>query len=122
MKPFDALMQVAIEAREAEEQAMRDLFRTHPVLCQANIVEEIARLIGEDDWRARAEGIKLRARIAGNFAPTDITVAPARAEDLGGFDRVFEAIPEAERKAALLALLGQVAPEIVWSETDAPQA
>ena len=86
---------------QADEQ-VREVFQRLPKLRAEAIASVIEGLLEHMDWRARAEGVKLRARIAGDFAPTEIAMAPQRAEDLGGMDAVLATIPK-ETLAALVA-------------------
>ena len=94
----DALME-SLKAH-ADEQ-VRDVFKRLPGLNAESVAKVVHDLMGHSDWRARAEGVKLRARIAGDFAPDVVTMTPSRAEDLGGMDAVFQGMPP-EMLAALV--------------------
>jgi hypothetical protein len=78
----------------ADEQ-VRDVFKRIGTLKAEAIAKKIEYLLNHDDWRANVEGIKLRARIAGDYAAEEVKVTPQRAEDLGGMDDVLSQLPQA---------------------------
>jgi hypothetical protein len=94
-------------AEQANEQ-VRDAFQRIAGLSSDSIARKIEYLINHEDWRANAEGIKLRARIAGDFAPDVVAVRADRAEDLGGMDEQLGQIPV----AILLAMVQKTRREL----------
>ena len=97
MATDDALMETL--KAHADEQ-VRDVFKRLPALRAEAVAGKVQYLLNHADWRAVAEGVKLRARLAGDFAAEVVTMTPLRAEDLGGLDAVFREMPP-----DLLALL-----------------
>ena len=85
---------------QADEQ-VRDVFKRLPELHAEAVAKKVQMLLNHADWRAVAEGVKLRARLAGDFAPEVVTVNPQRAEDLGSMDDVLATIPQ-EKLVALM--------------------
>lgn len=91
-----------------QDEQVRDVFKRMAGLQAEAIAKKVQYLIDHDDWRANAEGIKLRARIAGDFAPDVVAVRADRAEDLGGMDEQLAQIPT----AILLAMVAKTKREL----------
>lgn len=89
--PQDLVEQI----RSVADEQVRDVFKRMGTLKAEAIARKIEYLLNHDDWRANVEGIKLRARIAGDYAAEEVKVTPQRAEDLGGMDDVLSQLPEA---------------------------
>lgn len=93
--------------KEIADEQVRDVFKRLGSLQAEAIARKIEYLLNHDDWRANVEGIKLRARIAGDYAAEEVKVTPQRAEDLGGMDDVLAQLPE----AVLLAIATKTRPK-----------
>lgn len=94
MPESDPVYQAALDALAAEaDEQVRDVFRRLPGLKAEAIAKKVEMLLEHKEWRAVAEGIKLRARIAGDFAPEEVRLGPQRAEDLGQMDDVLAQLP-----------------------------
>ena len=91
-----------------QEEQVRDVFKRIAGLQAEAIALKVQYLIDHEDWRANAEGIKLRARIAGDFAPDVVAVRADRAEDLGGMDELLAQIPT----TILLAMVAKTRREL----------
>jgi len=93
-------------AAHADEQ-IRDVFNRMAELKAEAIAEKIRFLLNHADWRAIEAGIKLRAKIAGDFAPEVIAFRPDRAEDLGQMDEELAQIPT----TILMAMIAKAKPK-----------
>ena len=90
------------------DEEVRDVFKRMGSLKAEAIAKKIEYLLNHDDWRANVEGIKLRARIAGDYAAEEVKVTPQRAEDLGGMDEVLAQLPEELLFAIAMRTKGQL--------------
>lgn len=75
------------------EERVRDVFQRIAMLNAEAIAKKIEYLLNYEDWRANVEGIKLRARIAGDYAVKEVRMTTQRAEGLGGMDDVLAQLP-----------------------------
>lgn len=92
----------------AVDEQVRDVFKRMASLKAEAIAKKIQDLLEHPNWRANVEGIKLRARIAGDYAAEEVKVTPQRAEDLGGMDDVLSQLPEEVLFAIAMKTKGQL--------------
>lgn len=95
MSPPFAPADLVAKIQAVADEQVRDVFKRMGTLNAEAIAKKIEYLLDHEDWRANVEGIKLRARIAGDYAAEEVKVTPTRAEDLGGMDDVLSQLPEA---------------------------
>lgn len=92
--PINAPEDLVKKVEEVADEQVRDVFKRMGTLKAEAIAKKIEYLLDHEDWRANVEGIKLRARIAGDYAAEEVKVTPQRPEDLGGMDDVLSQLPE----------------------------